>query len=135
VWRPKSTFGRMWRGFIGGALAYGMALELILSGLVVVSSITLLSAAQAAEHCLTLSGDDAPASPGDRHALCRCGPACTITGCAAIVGGIQTKAALAWLTAGTSQPAHLAPRAILPPAMAEGPHSPRAPPRLNPPIV
>ena len=128
VWRPKSTFGRMWRGFIGSAVAYGMALQLILSGLVVVSSITLLSAAQAAEHCVNLSGDDAPALPGDRHTTCRCGPACTMTGGAAIVGGIQAKATLAPLTAGASPAAHLAPRVILPPAMAEGPHSPRAPP-------
>ena len=128
VWRPKSTFGRMWRGFIGCAVAYGMALELILSGLVVISSITLLSAAQAAEHCATLTGDDARALPGGRHTTCWCGPACAMTGCAAIVGGIQAKATLAWLTAGASQAAHLAPRATLPPAMAQGPHSPRGPP-------
>ena len=128
VWRPKSRFGRMWRGFIGCAVAYGIALQIILSGLVVVSSITSLSVAQAAEHCVTLSGGDTAALPGDRHATCRCGPACTMTGCAAIVGGIQAKATLAWLTAGASQAAHLAPRPTLPPAMAEGPHSPRAPP-------
>ena len=126
VCRPKSSFGRMWRGFIGCAVAYGMALQLILSGLIVVSSIASLSAAQAAEHCATLSGDDAPALPGDRHTTCWCGPACMMTGCAAIVGGIQAKATR--LTAGASQAAHLAPRATLPPAMAEGPHSPRAPP-------
>src|ERR1700751_3966775 len=128
VWRPKSTFGRMWRGLIGCAVAYGMALQLVLSGLVVVSSMTLLSAAQAAAHCATLSGDDAPGLPSDRHSTSRGGPACTMTGCAAIVGGIQAKATLAWLTAGASRAAHLAPRATLPPAMAEGPHSPRAPP-------
>ena len=129
VWRPKSTYGRMWRGFIGCAVAYGMALQLVLSGLVVVSSLTWLSAAQMAEHCVALSADDASALPGDRHPTCPCGPACSMAAGAAIVAGSQAKATLAWRTPGaSSQATRLDPRATLPRAMAEGPHSPRAPP-------
>ena len=129
VWRPQSPCGRMWRGLVGGVIAYGMALQLILSGLVVVSSITLLSAAPRAEHCITSSGDHASALPGDHHSTCRCGPACAMSACAAMVGGIQAKATIAWPTTDALLwVARLDPRATLPRAMAEGPHSPRAPP-------
>jgi hypothetical protein len=129
VWRPKSPHGRMWRGVVGCSLASAMALQLILSGLVVVSSIALLSAAPRAEHCVTSSGEDESALPGNRHAACRCGPACTMSACATIVGGLQAKATIAWpTTASAVRAAPLDPRATLPRAMAEGPHSPRAPP-------
>jgi hypothetical protein len=129
VWRPKSPYGWMWRGFVGCGLAYVMALQLILSGLVVVSSIIVPSATHSAEHCVTSSGDDDSTSPGDHHAACRCGPACTMSACATIAGGLQAKATIAWpTTAAALQAAPLDPRATLPRAKAEGPHNARAPP-------
>src|SRR5215469_8861743 len=129
VWRRQSPYGRMWRGVVGCAVAYGMALQLILSGLVVVSSIASLSAAHSAEHCVISSGDDASVLPGNHHATCQCGPACAMSACAAIVGGLQAKATIAWpTTAASTWAGRLDLRATLPRAMAEGPHSPRAPP-------
>jgi hypothetical protein len=120
----------MWRSFVGCAIAYGVGLQLILSGLVVISSVTVLSAAHRAEHCVTSSSDHASALPGDHHSTCRCGPACAMSACAVMVGGLQAKTAIAWFaTAASVQAARLDPRATLPRAMAEGPHSPRAPPK------
>jgi hypothetical protein len=136
VWRPQSPYGRMWRGFVGCAIAYGMALQLIPSGLVVVSSITLLSAAHSAEHCVTSSGDDASVLPSNHHPTCRCGPGRAMLACATIVGGLQAKATIAWrTTAASTWAGHLDPRASLPRAMAGRAAQPRAPQWPNPLIV
>ena len=132
MWRPNSSRGVMWRGFVSCVALYAIALELVLSGFIVVSTMASASAGSSAEICVTAApGSHHASSDGvGHHAMCRCGPACTMSACAAVMAAAAASAAIFRLTAGGSSPPCPPQTAGLARAMAAGPHSPRAPPAI-----
>jgi hypothetical protein len=107
--------------------AYAVALQISLSGLVAISWLQSLANAPDAAICSEhLSGTGQ--APHD-HAICPCGPACTMSGCAVVIGAGATPVTIAW-------PTGLPWLAPARPYLRQGatepsrktPHAPRAPP-------
>ncbi len=128
--RPGTETWLTWRGLIGLVAAYAVALQLALSGFLLVSQ-TAANAVGAGsictEHATTGGMSDPPADP---HAICPCGPACTMAGCSPLlVGPLAVMAAVLWGVAAGPLQMVRPPEPPLPIVnAAAGPHSPRAPP-------
>jgi len=130
VRRPTIGSGRAWRGLIGLAAAYAVALQLALSGFLVVSQAA--SAVAAADVICTehaAAAGDASGQPSGHHAICPCGPACAMSGSLAVLGGAIAGRTIAWLAvAGLPHAPRTGQFVSVYPHAAAGPHSPRAPP-------
>jgi hypothetical protein len=122
----KMRSRRALRSLIGCFAAYVIALQVAMSGFVVISCLTSVAAAPiqvCAEHGLT-GGD---ASGQGSHPVCPCGPACVMSTCATMVGTPVDSAAIL-KPPSVSAPPRFALEPVSCTLPTKGPHCARAPP-------
>jgi hypothetical protein len=125
---PKMRSRRGLRSLIGCFAAYAIAMQVAMSGFVVISCFAS-GAVAASEICAEHGSAGGDASGQSGYLICPCGPACVMSMCAAIVGAPVTSAGI---LQPTSDIAPSLPRfgldRVSPTPASKGPHCPRAPP-------
>jgi hypothetical protein len=122
----KTRSRRALRSLIGYFVAYVIALQVVMSGFVVISYVTsavVVASEICAEHG-AVGGD--PSGQGG-HAVCPCGPACVMSTCAIIAGTPVVSIAILRPTS-TIAPPHFGLELASSAPARKGSHCPRAPP-------
>ena len=116
------------RTMVGCLAAYAVALQIAVSGLVAISWLQSLTPLNDAVICSEHPSETG--HPPSDNGSCPCGPACTMSGCAVIIGSGATSVTIPWPV---SQAWLLPSRPYLPPSVtksaSKAPHAPRAPPQ------
>ena len=125
---PTMRSRRGLRSLIGCFAAYAIAMQVAMSGFLVIScfaSGALASSEICAEH--GSAGGDGSGQSG--YLICPCGPACVMSTCAAMVGTPVISAGILGPTSDITSPLPgFGFERVLPPPASKGPHCPRAPP-------
>jgi hypothetical protein len=125
---PKMRTRRGLRSLIGCFAAYTIAMQVAMSGFLVVSCFAS-GAVAPSEICAEHGSAAGNASGQSGYLVCPCGPACVMSTCAAMVGTPVTSAGI---LRPTNEIASALPRfgleRVSPTPARKGPHYPRAPP-------
>jgi hypothetical protein len=116
------------RSLIGCFAAYAIAVQMAMSGFLVISCVAS-GAVASSEICAQHGPTGGDGSGESGYLICPCGPACVMSTCAAVVGTPVISAGILGPTSdiGSPLPGFGFERVSSAPA-SKGPHCPRAPP-------
>jgi hypothetical protein len=125
---PRMRSRRGLRSLIGCFAAYTIALQVAMSGFLVVSCLAS-GAVASSEICAEHGSAGGDSSGQSRYLICPCGPACVMSACAAVVGTPVISARILQPTNDIASPLPgFGFERVSPTPASKGPHCPRAPP-------
>jgi hypothetical protein len=125
---PTMTSRRGLRSLIGCFAAYAIAVQVAMSGFLVISCLAS-GAVASSEICAEHGSAGGDGSRQSRYLICPCGPACVMSTCAAMVGTPVISAGILGPTSDIASPLPgFGFEWVSPTPASKGPHCPRAPP-------
>ena len=125
---PRTRSRRGLRSLIGCFAAYAIAMQVAMSGFLVVSCLAL-GAVASSEICAEHGSAGGDSSGQSGYLICPCGPACVMSTCAAMVAAPVISTGIPEPTSDIASPLPaFGFERVSPTPASKGPHCPRAPP-------